>query len=88
MTTTMTVLFDGEVLRPEGPVDLEPNTRYTITIQPNLVSNGAKDEAEDLWEFLERHAGSIEAPEDWSLEHDHYLYGTPKKYSQTPDEQT
>jgi hypothetical protein len=25
--------------------------------------------------------GTYEAPEDWSSEHDHYLYGTPKKNS-------
>jgi hypothetical protein len=24
-------------------------------------------------------AGTYEAQEDWSSEHDHYLYGTPKK---------
>jgi hypothetical protein len=24
-------------------------------------------------------AGTVIAPEDWSVEHNHYLYGTPKK---------
>ncbi len=24
--------------------------------------------------------GSLEALEDWALEHDHYLYGTPKRF--------
>jgi len=33
----------------------------------------------DLWDLLEEYVGTIEAPEDWSLEHDHYLYGTPKR---------
>jgi hypothetical protein len=33
----------------------------------------------DLWDVLEEHAGSIEGPKDWSVEHDHYLYGTPKR---------
>jgi hypothetical protein len=23
--------------------------------------------------------GSVDAPPDWSAEHDHYLYGTPKR---------
>ncbi|MEC4983600.1 MAG: hypothetical protein SAJ37_00295 [Oscillatoria sp. PMC 1068.18] len=31
------------------------------------------------WDTLEELAGTIEAPEDWSTEHDHYLYGTPKR---------
>jgi Arc/MetJ-type ribon-helix-helix transcriptional regulator len=33
------------------------------------------------WDTLEEMAGTIEAPEDWSSEHDHYLYGTPKRNS-------
>jgi hypothetical protein len=24
--------------------------------------------------------GTVEGPTDWALEHDHYLYGTPKRY--------
>jgi hypothetical protein len=34
-----------------------------------------------LWDFLERTAGTVEMPADWSSEHDHYLYGTPKRSS-------
>jgi len=34
-----------------------------------------------LWKFLERIAGTVEMPADWSSEHDHYLYGTPKRSS-------
>ena len=33
MTKTLRVIFDGEVLRPEEPVDLQPNSRYVITIE-------------------------------------------------------
>jgi hypothetical protein len=33
----------------------------------------------DAISVLEALAGSIEAPADWSSEHDHYLYGTPKR---------
>lgn len=32
----------------------------------------------DAWDVLEALTGTIEAPPDWSAEHDHYLYGTPK----------
>ncbi len=39
----------------------------------------------DLWDYLAEIQGSVEAPPDWSLEHDHYLYGTPK-HSQPKDE--
>ena len=33
MVKTLRAIFDGEVLRPEGPVDLTPNTRYLVTIE-------------------------------------------------------
>ena len=33
---------------------------------------------EDAWDVLDAFTGSMDEPEDWSSEHDHYLYGTPK----------
>jgi hypothetical protein len=29
--------------------------------------------------FLESLIGTVEAPADWAAEHDHYLYGSPRK---------
>jgi hypothetical protein len=36
----------------------------------------------NAWDVLESLTGTVEAPADWSAEHDHYLYGTPK-YQET-----
>jgi len=33
MSKTLTVAFDGDVLRPDSPLDLKPNARYVITIE-------------------------------------------------------
>jgi hypothetical protein len=33
----------------------------------------------NAWDILESLTGTVEAPIDWSAEHDHYLYGTPKR---------
>jgi hypothetical protein len=33
MAKTLRAIFDGEVLRPEKPVDLQPNTWYIVTIE-------------------------------------------------------
>ncbi len=33
----------------------------------------------NAWDVLESLTGTIDAPTDWSSEHDHYLYGTPKR---------
>ena len=75
MNKTLTVVFDGHVFHPDSPVDLEPNTHCVITLQTVFpqVSEG------DAWDVLESLTGVIEAPTDWASEHDHYLYGTPKR---------
>ncbi|MGB8643629.1 MAG: hypothetical protein WCF84_00185 [Anaerolineae bacterium] len=78
METTLTVFFDGRVLRPDSPLDLEPNTHYVIKIESAIPSLPVGD----AWAVLEALAGTIQAPGDWASEHDHYLYGTPK---QKPD---
>ena len=63
----LTAIFDGSVLRPEQLIDLNPNQRY-------LITSIAKDnQSEDAWDVLERLAGTIEAPQDCSTEHNHYL---------------
>jgi hypothetical protein len=33
----------------------------------------------NAFEVLERLSGTVEAPYDWAANHDHYLYGTPRK---------
>ena len=38
----------------------------------------------NAWDILESLTGSIEAPADWSCEHDYYLYGTPKQQHPQP----
>lgn len=72
MARTLHVTFDGKVLRPEEPVDLKLNTRYVVTIEH-------EEEKSDFLDTLVKLAGTAEGPEDWSVEHDHYLYGTPKR---------
>ncbi|MBC2697076.1 MAG: DUF104 domain-containing protein [ANME-2 cluster archaeon] len=73
-TKTVHAHFDGKVLRPDEPVDLKPNVRYRITIEDE--DSSAK---QSIWEVLDEFSGKIEGPEDWSEEHDHYLYGIPKQ---------
>jgi hypothetical protein len=75
ITKTLTAVFDGRVLQPESPLDLEPNARYVITIQDAHPGEGIGD----AWDVLEALTGTIEAPSDWAREHNHYLYGTPKR---------
>ncbi|MEH2363676.1 hypothetical protein [Nostoc sp.] len=78
MSKILTVTFDGSVLRPDIPLDLEPNKRYVITIVSEDI-NSSKTKAADVWDVLEDLTGTVDAPEDWASQHDHYLYGTPNK---------
>jgi hypothetical protein len=43
-----------------------------------LNLNQQHQKTANAWDLLESLTGTIEAPTDWSIEHDHYLYGTPK----------
>ena len=68
MTRTLHATFDGEVLRPEEPVPLAPNTRVRITIlQVEDQPASVLDVAQSL---------NLEGPPDWSERFDEYLYGT------------
>lgn len=70
MTKTLEAVYDGQVLRPDEPLDLEPNTRVRVTIE---VEDGNKEP----YSFL-RTASSLnlEGPPDWSTRVDYYLYET------------
>ena len=61
---------------PNGPASLNVNGNSSLPVAQGIASEAA---AVDAFEVLEALAGSIEAPEDWAAEHDHYLYGTPKR---------
>ena len=72
MTRTIEAVFDGEVLRPDEPLNLEPNTRVRITVEDDLVSEPKRRS------FL-RTARSLnlDGPPDWSEHIEEYLYGRP-----------
>lgn len=75
MTKTLTAVFDGTVLRPEGPIDLTLNARYLVTVEQEVTAT----KGEDAWDTLAQLTGTVEGPTDWAAEHDHYLYGIPKR---------
>jgi len=74
LSKTFHAVFDGKVLHPEEELDLKPDTRYIITIERD-----ERVEGDSLWDILSELAGTVEGPQDWSEEHDHYLYGTPER---------
>ena len=79
MRHSITATFDGSVLRPDSPPGLMPNARYLLPVE--LVD--AAEDSRDAWDALSDLSGTVNAPEDWSREHDHYLYGVPKREATT-----
>lgn len=70
MSQTLDAVFDGNVFRPDGPIQLEPNTRVRITIEPALAS------AQESESFLRvARSLNLDGPRDWSSRLDEYLYG-------------
>jgi hypothetical protein len=69
-------IFDGEVLKPEGKFDLDLNTRYRLLVEKPIsrfpeIKNRAFRRIREL-------AISM-GIRDFAEQHDHYLYGVPKK---------
>jgi len=51
---TLHAVFDGKVLRPEDAVNLEPNVRYLVTIEPERKEEKGK---QSLWDVLSESSG-------------------------------
>ena len=75
MTKTLYAIFDGKALIPEESVDLEVGKRYILTVGPKQkISDIEHDPAFDLSSLAVKTNIS-----DLATEHDHYLYGIPKR---------
>ncbi len=46
-------------------------------VQVEVVDNG--EVRPTIWDKLLKLAGTVEGPEDWARNHDHYIHGTPKR---------
>ena len=74
---TLHAVFDGKVLRPEERVDLEVGTRYVLSVElKQKINDIEKDPAFNLSSLAVKTNIS-----DLATEHDHYLYGIPRRES-------
>jgi hypothetical protein len=71
MTRTVNATFDGDVLRTDEPVDLEPNTRVRVTIE--TVESAVDGEIVSVLDVAA--SLNLEGPPDWSERFEDYLYG-------------
>ncbi|MBF0102206.1 MAG: hypothetical protein HQK77_14995 [Desulfobacterales bacterium] len=65
--------YDGHVFVPEGDVDLTPNQRYLIYIEPTQ-----KEKKKKILQKISDRAMDL-GISDLAKQHDHYLYGTEKQ---------
>ena len=71
MTKTLEAVFDGEVFRPDEPLDLAPDTRVRITIET------ANEPGTRTASFLKTaRALNLEGPSDWSERFEDYLHSS------------
>jgi hypothetical protein len=67
--------FDGKTFVPDEPVDVPENQPLVIHIETPDTADGLSS-----GEWLAAHAvDDPSLPTDGARQHDHYLYGTPKK---------
>jgi hypothetical protein len=69
--------FDGKVIVPHGEVDLPLDRDLILRIEP-VAAETEGDVSVLLW-LAENAVDNEELPADLSHQHDHYLYGSPKR---------
>ena len=75
MTTTVRVMFDGNVLRPEQPLNLRTDTIYVITIDEEVTDEG---DASSMPEHPLTQIGRLATDmgvDDLAANHDWYAHG-------------
>jgi hypothetical protein len=88
--TAIKAHFDGKVFVPDEPVELPLDTPVTVQAPSALPAHNHAQTTpepckpdESVFAWLARHAvRDADLPSDLAAEHDHYLYGTPKRDDQ------
>ena len=78
---TIKAHYDGRVFVPDSPVDLPVGHPVVIELSGNGASQvtGQQSSLARLADLATRYPENADLPEDFSTQHDHYLYGTPKR---------
>jgi len=76
---TVKARFDGRVFIPEEPVDLPAEAIVEIVITPPNSKSSSRTPLAELAELMKQFPDDPDMPTDAAAQHDHYLYGTPKR---------
>jgi predicted DNA-binding antitoxin AbrB/MazE fold protein len=93
MPITVDATYENETLKLSGPLPLREHEKVRVTVEPQSQRGGVDETAPvvessiaSLAEQIAARArslppGALDAlPDDLAAEHDHYLYGTPKRF--------
>jgi hypothetical protein len=70
--------YDGRVIVPDEPVDLPPNQALVVRIEKKEPDQSVARESALAW-LAANAIDDAEVPSDLADQHDHYLYGVPKR---------
>ena len=84
MTKTVTAHFNGSAFIPDEPVEVPKGCQVTVLLTiPSETEAGVPKQSFTGLTRLAAMAKALppdpDAPKDGSAQHDHYLYGTPKR---------
>jgi hypothetical protein len=72
--------FDGRVFVPDEPVNLAPGQTVSLLVEPAPAGEvPASTPLLHLIDKFDRLPGDPDWPEDAAAQHDHYLYGAPRR---------
>jgi hypothetical protein len=72
--------FDGKVIVPEQTVNLPQDRSFVVHVEAFSEADATFDQSpQSALQWLAENAVDDELPVDLSSQHDHYLYGTPKR---------
>lgn len=73
---------DGTLVLSNLPFAAGEQVEVTLRAEPSIEEQRVPEG--DALAVLETLIGTVQAPSDWAAEHDHYLYGTPKRADPEP----
>jgi hypothetical protein len=81
VSMTVNAHFDGRVIIPDEPLDLQPNQALIVRIEPVAVTTEITEGSALSW-LMENAVADPSLPTDLADRHDHYLYGAPERGKQ------
>ena len=80
MATVIKAIYEDGVFKPEEPVSLAEKARVQLVIEPALaVVDEESSRSWEAWQGIIGIANDEGGPTDVAENHDHYLYGLPRR---------